>query len=626
MNAELPLAGSGLQRLAMLTLERHCEAARQDAWPELWPALDDEVRARRSEPLSEDEALVRLADRLGLSDAEVLTAALCLASDADPHLARLVGQAQEPLGASRPLVGLATMLFAQTGLTPQVLAGGRAVQSGLLVLGDEPRALPERSLTVPLAVGTALAGEFAPPAAVTPVSGQPVDFTASQRERLSGEAGWLDADPGQPRVFVLRTPSRREALASTDELAAHLGRIPVLLTADEIARHAVWLLAAGALPCLELSLSPGEARRLPPFGFYAGPVLCLLGREGSIESGVPQREWTVPLPDEAERAGLWQAAGLPAESASLAARSYRQGAGRIAELSEQTRNASADGAVDWRGLSEAVRRGRNALDGMAHAIVADVERDELVLPPDALADLDLLLARILNRSDLADGLGAAIRPRYGPGVRALFAGEPGTGKTLAAHWLSGQTGLPLYRVDLASLTSKWIGETEKNLSTVLDAAQHADVILFFDEADSLFGKRTDVSDAHDRHANAQTNYLLQRIEDFEGIVILATNVRDNMDAAFARRLDMILQFPMPDPAARFALWRGHLGDGHALSEDQLGAVAVGVELTGGHIRNVVLGAAVRARLAGRGIEMPDLLAALADEYGKLGRAPPVVAA
>jgi len=161
---------------------------------------------------------------------------------------------------------------------------------------------------------------------------------------------------------------------------------------------------------------------------------------------------------------------------------------------------------------------------------------------------------------------------------------------------------------------------------VLDAAQHADVILLFDEADALFGKRTEVNDAHDRHANAQTNYLLQRIEDYDGIVILATNVRDNMDAAFARRLDHVLHFPMPDAAARFALWRGHLGPGHALSDGELGALAVSVELTGGHIRNVVLGAAVRARLAERPIGLAEVLAALADEYGKLGRAPPVVAA
>jgi hypothetical protein len=446
-----------------------------------------------------------------------------------------------------------------------------------------------------------------------------------QRDRLAADGDWLDAGTEPTRALVLRTPSRREAHAATARIAEQLGRVPVMLPAEELARNAVWLLAVNALPCIELALGPGELRRLPPLGAYAGPMVCLLGLEGVVECGVPQREWTVPLPGEADRAALWQAAGLAPEAASLAARSYRQGAGRIAELAEQARSACGEQAIGWEQVSEAVRQGRNALDSLAHKIHAVVARDELVLPPEALAHLDLLLARILNRSDLAEGLGAAIRSRYGPGVRALFAGDPGTGKTLAAHWLAVQTGLPLYRVDLAALTSKWIGETEKNLSAVLDAAQHADVILLFDEADALFGKRTDVNDAHDRHANAQTNYLLQRIEDFEGVVILATNVRDNMDAAFARRLDLILQFPMPDPAARFALWHGHLGEGHALADSELGALAVGVELSGGHIRNVVLGAAVRARLAQRPIGLADVLAALTDEYGKLGRAPPAVA-
>lgn len=625
MNVELPIGSHSLRKLAIQALERHCEAAREGAWPAFDANIDAGITRLRENPPTEDERLVRLADRLGLSDAELATAALCLAGESDPHFARLIAQAQEPVGASRPMVGLASTLFTSLGLSPPLLAAGRGIAAGLFVLGDEPRALPERSLSIPLPLIAALVGEFCLPPAISPLSAQSAGFTSTQRERMDVEADWLSAEDDGPRTFVLRTPSRREALAGAATIAARLNKAPVLLAPEDVARQAIWLMAADTVPCIELALGPGETRRLPPFGIYSGPVLCLLGPEGSIESGVPQREWTVPLPGEAERALLWQDAGLDAESASLAARGYRQGAGRIAELAEQARNGSPDGAVSWDGVCDAVRRGRSALDGLAHGIHARVEREELILPADALAALDLLLARILNRDSLTSGLGAAIRSRYGPGVRALFAGEPGTGKTLAAHWLAVQTGLPLYRVDLAALTSKWIGETEKNLSAILDAAQHADVILLFDEADALFGKRTDVSDAHDRHANAQTNYLLQRIEDFEGVVILATNVRDNMDAAFARRLDMILPFPMPDPAARFDLWRGHLGRSHTLTDAEIGALSVGVELTGGHIRNVVLGAAVRARLGNRTIALPDVIAALHDEYGKLGRAAPALA-
>jgi len=622
MNMERPAAREGLRHLAMQVLERHCRAAEALDWHDVDPALDDHLAAWRHDPPAEEARLARLAERLGLSDGEVLAAGLCLACDGDPHFARQVAKAQEPVGSSRPLVGLACALFGSLGLTPAGLAAGSGARSGLLLLGEEPAALPERSLSIGLSVSAALAGEFSPPPGVTPLAAQLVGFTATQLERLAAEAGWL-ASPG-PRAFVLRTPSRREAIAGAELLGATLGLTPVSLAPEDLARHAVWLMAAGALPCLELALGPGGARRLPPLGAYDGPILCLLGTEGLVECGAPQREWSVPLPAEAERAALWRAAGLDDSAAATAARSYRQGAGRIAELAEQAGNLGGAESLGWASVSEAVRGGRSMLDGMAHKIHATILRDELVLPPDSLADLDLLLGRILNRGSLSEGLGAATRARYGAGVRALFAGDPGTGKTLAAHWLSTQTGLPLYRVDLAAMTSKWIGETEKNLSAVLDAAQHADVILLFDEADALFGKRTDVNDAHDRHANAQTNYLLQRIEDFEGVVILATNVRDNMDSAFARRLDLILQFPMPDPAARFALWRGHLGDGHRLSESELGALAVSVELTGGHIRNVVLAAAVRARLAERPIAMADVRAALDDEYGKLGRAAPVV--
>ncbi len=177
----------------------------------------------------------------------------------------------------------------------------------------------------------------------------------------------------------------------------------------------------------------------------------------------------------------------------------------------------------------------------------------------------------------------------------------------------------------AALTSKWIGETEKNLSQLLDAAEQGDVVLFFDEADALFGGRTDVGDANDRHANAQTNYLLQRIEDFEGVALLATNSRDRFDPAFVRRLDTVLEFPLPDAAARRLLWDRHLGDEHAIAAARLDQVAAAVDLAGGHVRNVVLAAAARAKAEGRPIAACDLDAAIAEEYAKLGRTAPPLA-
>ena len=275
-------------------------------------------------------------------------------------------------------------------------------------------------------------------------------------------------------------------------------------------------------------------------------------------------------------------------------------------------------------IAAAIASGASALNALAQRSRICVPDDALVLPPALRASLDALTVRARLRGELADGLGPALGARYTPGVRALFVGEAGTGKTLAAHWLAGQLGLPLYRVDLAALTSKWIGETEKNLSAILSAAEHADVVLFFDEADALFAARTGISDANDRFANAQTNYLLQRIEDYEGIAILASNSRDRFDPAFVRRLDAILDFPMPDAQARRALWLAHLGTATALTDAQLDQLAIAIDLAGGHVRNVVLAAGAMAKSAARPIDWPQLTIAIDDEYRKLGRPPPVL--
>ena len=249
-----------------------------------------------------------------------------------------------------------------------------------------------------------------------------------------------------------------------------------------------------------------------------------------------------------------------------------------------------------------------------------------MLPAGLGAALDRLRDRILLRNRLHEGLGPTIAARYRPGVRALFTGESGTGKTLATFWLAQEAGLPCYRVDLAALTSKWIGETEKNLSQLLDAAEQSDVVLFFDEADALFGARTDVGDANDRHANAQTNFLLQRIEEFDGVAVLATNSRDRFDPAFVRRLDMVLEFPLPDTAARRQLWDRHLGQDNAIAAARLDQIAATIDLAGGHIRNIVLAAAARAKSERRPIASADIEAAAFEEYAKLGRTPPPLAA
>ncbi|MDZ5461768.1 ATP-binding protein, partial [Azohydromonas lata] len=239
-------------------------------------------------------------------------------------------------------------------------------------------------------------------------------------------------------------------------------------------------------------------------------------------------------------------------------------------------------------------------------------------------ELNALLQRCRARDGLADDLGAAARTRYRPGVRALLVGPSGTGKTLAAGWLATRLGLPLYRVDMANVSSKYIGETEKHLAELFARAEHAEVVLLFDEADALFGKRTETRDAHDRYANQQTNYLLQRVEAFDGIALLTSNSRARFDSAFTRRFDAIVEFTPPTPAERRVLWLAHLGSAHALDITALNRLAAGCDLAGGHIRNVVL--AAQALSADAPIAWPALLPALAAEYRKLGKPLPTALA
>jgi SpoVK/Ycf46/Vps4 family AAA+-type ATPase len=323
---------------------------------------------------------------------------------------------------------------------------------------------------------------------------------------------------------------------------------------------------------------------------------------------------------------LWRAVLGPGVAVDALAENHRHAAGRIVELGLAARSvaARAGTAIGTDHVAQAARAGVGAdLGALAELLADDIADEALVLAPSLRQALDALLARCRVRDRLADTLGVAARARYRPGVRCLLVGPSGTGKTLAAGWIATRLGLPLYRVDLASVTSKYIGETEKNLADLFARAEHAEVVLLFDEADSLFGKRTDVKDANDRFANQQTNYLLQRIESYEGITLLTSNSRARFDSAFTRRLDAIIDFPAPGPEERRALWLAHLGDGHGLDPAALNRLAAGCDLAGGHIRNAVFGAASLATQRGGALCEADLLAAVATEYRKLGKPSPM---
>ncbi|MCZ7545560.1 MAG: ATP-binding protein [Anaerolineae bacterium] len=216
------------------------------------------------------------------------------------------------------------------------------------------------------------------------------------------------------------------------------------------------------------------------------------------------------------------------------------------------------------------------------------------------------------------GFGRKIAP--GRGVSALFAGESGTGKTMAAEVIANDLGLALYKIDLSAVVSKYIGETEKNLSAIFAEAQTSNAILFFDEADALFGKRSEVKDAHDRYANIEIAYLLQQIENYDGIAVLATNLRQNLDEAFTRRLDFLVDFPFPEVEYRARIWAVNFPpDAPLAPEVDLEELAARYRLAGGNIRNATLASAYLAAADGGAITMAHVRRAIRREHQKMGR-------
>jgi SpoVK/Ycf46/Vps4 family AAA+-type ATPase len=245
--------------------------------------------------------------------------------------------------------------------------------------------------------------------------------------------------------------------------------------------------------------------------------------------------------------------------------------------------------------------------------------DDLVVPDEVLRQLHELTARLEHRTRVLGEWGFERKLSGGRGITALFAGPSGTGKTMAAGVIAAELGLDLYAVDLSMVVSKYIGETEKNLARVFDAASDTDAVLFFDEADALFGKRSEVRDAHDRYANIEIAYLLQRMEQYDGLAVLATNLRHHLDEAFTRRLDVIVDFPFPGVEERRRIWRACLPPELPLAADVDLVEAAQFRLAGGNIRNAALGAAYLAAADDGRVGRRHLLDAVRREYQKIGK-------
>jgi hypothetical protein len=338
----------------------------------------------------------------------------------------------------------------------------------------------------------------------------------------------------------------------------------------------------------------------------------------------------VPRPDAEAQAELWRQAigvGWPALNGEVEAlaQQFDVGPGVVVRTvvaagdRARLRGRGEDGALRPEDLWDACRDELSReLHGLAQRIEACHSWDDLVLPADEIRQLREIADQVAARARVYQAWGFGARLSRGRGITALFAGPSGTGKTLAAEILAGHLRLDLFRVDLAGVVSKYIGETEKNLRRIFDSAEKSGAVLFFDEADALFGKRSEVKDSHDRYANIEINYLLQRMEDYRGMAILATNVKQHLDDAFLRRLRFLVDFPFPDVSSRRRIWRTVFPQVTRVEGVDFDALAR-LEIPGGNIQNIALNAAFLAAAEGDVIRMEHLLGATRREYAKINK-------
>ncbi|MEB3180878.1 MAG: ATP-binding protein [Nostocaceae cyanobacterium] len=339
------------------------------------------------------------------------------------------------------------------------------------------------------------------------------------------------------------------------------------------------------------------------------------------------------IPDFKQRRHCWQthltAAGIPLDELDLDALAdrFRLTADQIAHAVQTACNtsrwqAATQGNISPSPIVYAAARAQSGheLGKLARKIQPKYSIDDIVLPPEQRQQLQEICNQVKYQPIVYGEWGFERKLSVGKGLNVLFSGEPGTGKTMAAEIIAQQLQLDLYKIDLSQVVSKYIGETEKNLNRIFTAAEGANAILFFDEADALFGKRSEVKDAHDRYANLEIAYLLQKMEEYEGISILTSNFRQNLDDAFTRRIRFIVEFPFPEDEYRYAIWQGMFPKQTPLTPDvDLWFMAREFPLAGGNIRNIALAAAFLAAENGQAVGMKHLLLATKREFQKMGR-------
>lgn len=624
------LAARMANRLAEVLLA-HCSA--ESGGPEAARFLsswaDSVVVLDHPAPAAQPRTLRRLVAGHGLSAVECDLIVLAGLAEEHQGIAATL-RTLHPAGEPRPTLGLAALILGDGPEARHQLRGlvaeGPAFQAGLLQLGSSGP-LFERSLLLPDALWLALHGHDAWPASLPrrTVGPAPAGLggwlaerpaTRAIRAILTGEPALLlvsSEDPvvGLARCAALAEEAGQPAIAAAVDLAdpAELGLLSLHATVRGAVAVAVADRPFGAA-------GPGAATRIASEGL-TGPLL-VCAPPGSARP--PAERPVVSLVAGPVSAADQRAAWLevvptltPEVAATLAGR-HQLDPAVTAQLGLDLRGEPVPSGAE---VSALVR------SRMATTLPAGVELttpligwDDIVLPADGIAQLTEAVARLDHQQLVLDSWGLRRRAHAMHGARLLLTGPPGTGKSLAASAVASAAGTDLLVVDVSRIVSKWLGETEKNLAAAFEAAERTQAVLMLDEADALFGTRTEISDAHDRYANLETAYLLARLDRFEGLAILTTNLRANIDPAFLRRIDYVVEFPLPDLTNRVRLWRQHLPTSVLAADVDVDALSGLYPVPGAWIRNVSVAAAFAAAANGGSVTQDQLVAAMRREYAK----------
>lgn len=540
-----------------------------------------------------------------------------------------------PASQPYPTLGLAAQLFCpanQRHELGQVVAQGGLFGSGLVSLqGDVP--MYARHLMLAESIWPVLLGIDAWPQAIQaeaiPAALAGLDAWLSEAEVVRARQV-LQSGTASTVVFTAESETvawqRAVALAAAAEVKAVPIAWPNKPAAGFESLLQIHLLARRAVPVLRLSSPENETAMAacPMLDFPAPVLLCSrMGLAPSVRTRPMLNIAVEPLPAPALRE-MWRKT-LPdlADQAERLAARYPLEPGQALQVAQDLALAHDDRSpADLDAVAESLRaRAAMSLGGGVQLVRPVAGWEQLVLPDSQASQLREAVQRLDLQARVLDDWHFLEGRRGARGVRMLFAGPPGTGKTLSAEVLAQALNVDLLLVDLSRVVSKWIGETEKNLAEVFATAERAKAVLFFDEADALFGKRTEVTDSHDRYANLETAYLLSRLERFDGLAILATNLRQNIDAAFSRRLEYIIEYEEPGLEQRLALWRCHLPAAVPLADDvNLKALAANYPVVGGLIRNAAVSAAFMAAGEAAEIKQEHFTRAIRREYEKAGKA------